>query len=212
MSAIVITIAIKTIGRIGVLLCFVFPALIASAQKSKPDFSGIWILDAARSGPEPAIWLQRRPVRFDIHQTNDEITIDTNDGSLFGVTDPVTESPLRYRLDGSVVTILDMSLGDLPNFERRIRTEASWKNDSRLVTYTTHFAETSKGANDGNTRVLILSVDSAEQVLQVDRTGYRGSRPDLSTLFGPLPKYLHNGRLEDDRAYAKDTAYYKKAR
>jgi hypothetical protein len=189
---------------------FVLLALIASAQQRKPDFSGTWLLNVARSSPEPDIWLQRRPVRFSIYQTDEEVTIDTGDGSLFGVTGPVTETPLRYRLDGLVVTVLDTSLGDLPNFKRKISTEAFWEDVSRLVTFTTHFSETPNGLNAGNTRIVIFSMAATDQEMKVERTGYRGPRPDPSTLFGPLPKYLHNGRMEDGRVYAKDTAYYTK--
>jgi|SRR5215831_1500124 len=76
----------------------VLSGLIAAAQQGKPDFSGKWVLDVARSGPEPVIWLQRRPVKFTIRQTDDDVTIDTGDGSLFGVPEPVSETPLHYRL------------------------------------------------------------------------------------------------------------------
>src|SRR5262249_34957447 len=135
-----------------VLAFFLLVAFIVSAQQSKPDFSGTWILNVSRSGPEPEIWLQRRPVRFNIHQTDIAVDIDTGDGSLFGVTDRVTETPLSYSLDGLIVTVSDTSLGDLPDFKRKISTEASWENNSRLVSYTTHFSETPNGVNAGNTR------------------------------------------------------------
>ena len=110
---------------IFVVLC----GLIAAAQQGKPDFSGKWVLDVARSGPEPVIWLQRRSVNFTIRQTDDDVTIDTGDGSLFGVPEPVSETPLHYRLDGSVVTVVDRSLGDIPSFTRKINTEALWDSN-----------------------------------------------------------------------------------
>ena len=62
---------------IFVVLC----GLIATARQGKPDFSGEWVLDVARSGREPVIWLQRRAVKFIIHQTDHDVTIDTGDGS-----------------------------------------------------------------------------------------------------------------------------------
>ena len=31
-----------------------------------------------------------------------------------------------------------------------------------------------------------------------------------STFFGDVPKYMHNGRQEDDLVYGKDTAFYAK--
>src|SRR5262245_65288045 len=60
---------------IFVILC----GLIAAAQQGKPDFSGKWVLDVARSGPEPVIWLQRRPVKFTIRQTDYASTRFFND-------------------------------------------------------------------------------------------------------------------------------------
>jgi len=183
---------------------------IVTAQQGKPDFSGTWVLDVARSGPEPVIWLQRRPVKFIIHQTDDDVTIDTGDGSLFGVPEPVSETPLHYRLDGSVVTVVDRSLGDIPSFTRKISTEASWDSNWRLLTFTTHFSETPKGVNAGNTRVLIFSMTAGDQEMKVERTGYRGTRINQGTFFGDVPKYIHNGRLEDDLVYAKDTSFYAK--
>src|SRR5262245_6285396 len=80
-----------TWSMVGFLI--VILGLLATAQQQKPDFSGTWSLNAARSGPEPEVWLQRRPVRFIIQQTDEEVTIDTGDGSLFAVPAPVTETP-----------------------------------------------------------------------------------------------------------------------
>jgi len=117
------------------------------------------------------------------------------------------EVPLRYKFDGSVVTIVDHSLGDLRNFTRKIRTEAYWENDSRLWAFTTHLSETN-GKESGTTRVWVFSMTSDHEI-KIERTGYRGPRPDPRMFFGPLPKYLHNGRIEDDRAYATDIAFYK---
>jgi len=189
-----------------VVLC----SLIAAAQQGKPDFSGTWVLDVARSGRESVIWLQRRAVKFIIHQTDHDVTIDTGDGSLFCVPEPVSETPLHYRLDGSVVTVVDRSLGDIPGFTRKIRTEALWETNSRLLTFTTHFSETPKGINAGNTRVLIFSITVGDQEMKVERTGYRGTRINNGTFFGDMPKYVHDGRLEDDLIYGKDTAFYAK--
>jgi len=190
---------------IFVVLC----GLIAAAQQGKPDFSGKWVLDVARSGPESVIWLQRRLVKFTIRQTDDDVMIDTGDGSLFGVPEPVSETPLHYRLDGSVVTVIDRSLGDIPSFTRKINTEALWDSNWRLFTFTTHFSETPKGINVGNTRVLVFSMIAGDQQMKVERTGYRGKRIN-DTFPADVPKYMHNGRLEDDLVYGKDTAFYVK--
>ena len=66
-------------------------SFVGSSQQSRPDFSGNWVLDGARSGPEPDIWPQRRPIHLVIRHNLEELTIDTGDGSLFGVRVPVVE-------------------------------------------------------------------------------------------------------------------------
>ena len=170
--------------------------------QSKSDFSGTWILDAVRSGPQPEMWNQRRARRFMIAQTVQEVTIDTGDGSLFGVSDPAIDSPLVYKLDGSTLVVVDRSLGDLPGFSRKIKTEAAWDN-SRLVTRTTHFSETANGASGGVTRKLTFSLLAVRE-MAVERTGYRTSKTPPTVLHG------RPYRLEDDLVDAKDTAIYVK--
>jgi hypothetical protein len=136
--------------------------------------------------------------------------MDTGDGSLFGVSSAVTEAPLRYKFDGFPVTVVDHSMGDIPNFTRTISTEASWKSELKLVTFTTHSRETAgDGGTAGTTRVWIFSM-ADDHEMKLERTGYRGVRPDPGAFFGPLPKYLHNGRVEDDKAYAHDVSFYKR--
>jgi hypothetical protein len=184
--------------------CFLVLAVALSAQ-SKPDFSGTWLIDVARSGPQAEIWLQRRAALFKIEQTNETVIIDTGDGSLFAVPEPVTETPLVYPLDSPPVTVLDRSLGDLPNFVRKIETAAHWEG-STLVTLTTHIAETPLGRS-GITRVVTFDLSSNGRELTVERTGYRGqmgSQRFLTT----LPRILHRGIIEDDRVYARDKAFY----
>ena len=177
--------------------------------QERPDLSGTWLLDAQRNGREPTIWTQTRSRRFVLKQTADDLTIGTGDGSIFGVARLVIDAPLRYPFDGSSVVAVDRSLGDLPGFERKIGTKASWDGE-RLVTHSTHFSETAEGASGGVTRVLVFSMMPNGTVLKVDRTGYRGT-PGPELFVRILPKYLHRGILEDDLAYAKDTAYYTKA-
>jgi len=50
---------------------------------------------------------------------------------------------------------------------------------------------------------------AGDQQMKVERTGYRGKRID-DTFLADVPKYMHNGRLEDDLVYGKDTAFYVK--
>lgn len=190
-----------------VVLC-AWAAVTAPSAQDRPDISGIWLIDGPRSGPQPELWLQQRARRFTIIQTVEAVTIDTGDGSLFAVRDPVTETPLVYRLDGRVTTTLDRSLGDLPDFVRKIDTSAQWE-DATLVTLTTHLVET-PGSRTGITRVVTFELSTDRRTLTVERTAYRG-RPEPQRFVDTLPKMLHKGRLEDDRAYAKDRAFYVRA-
>ena len=95
----------------GFAICAIPPAMQA---QDRPNFSDTWILDKQHSGPEKVVWNQTRSGRFTIEHSPLEVTIDTGDGSLFGVREPVTEGPLVYKLDGSAVIVIDRSLGDLP--------------------------------------------------------------------------------------------------
>jgi hypothetical protein len=180
---------------------------ICISAQARPDFSGTWLLDRVLSGSEQIVWTQKRPGRFVLTQTPKELTIDTGDGSLFGVSQLLIDGPLRYKFDGSVV-VVDHTLGDLPDFERKIRTQAAW-DGARLITRATHFSETPAGVSGGVTRVVVFSMTSRGQ-LMVERTGYRDN-PSPELFVATLPKYLHRGRLEDDLVYAKDTAFYTKA-
>ena len=184
----------------------VFFAVTLGSQ-GQPNFTGTWVLDNARSGPEPTIWTQRRPGGFVLSQTADELLLDTGDGSIFGVPKLVLDGSLRYRLDGSSIEVVDRTLGDLPGFERKIRTQASW-DGSRLVTRSTQFHIGADGAKDGVTRVLVFSL-LPDGSIKVDRTGYRGLQ-GRQLFVTVLPKYSHRGMLEDDLVYARDTAFYTK--
>jgi len=174
-------------------------AMNLNAQ-NKPDFTGVWTLDTARSGRQTEIWNQGRADRFGITQNAQEVTIDTGDGSLFGVIDAVVDGPLVYKVDGSPVIVVDRSLGDLPAFARKIRTEASW-DDLRLVTLTTHYSETEDGASGGVTRRVTFSMLPSGE-MTVERTGYRSAKQPPIVLHG------RPYRREDDLVYARDTAVY----
>jgi len=178
---------------------------LATSAQSNPDFSGTWILQAEKSGPSKVVWNQTRAQRFTIAHGSLEVTIDTGDGSLFGVREPVTSVPLIYKLGGSSVTVVDRSLGDLPGFSRKIRTEAKWDN-AKLVTLTTHFSETAEDVGAAVTRALIFSLLAGGREMVVERTGYRDNTP--STI---IPRIMHHGRMEDDLIYAKDIAFYIKS-
>jgi hypothetical protein len=194
------------LNRAALVLAWSVALPCSPIAQGRPDFSGTWLLDIARSGREPTIWTQRRPSRFVFTQTADELTLDTGDGSLFGVPALVIDGSLRYRFDGAPVVVVDRSLGDLPGFARKIRTWASW-DGTHLITRATQFSQTAQGESRGVTRVLVFSLTPDRGTVIVERTGYRGEAgPEL--FVGTLPKIPHHGRIEDDLVYATDTALY----
>src|SRR5579872_372188 len=135
---------------------------------SAPDFSGAWRRDRQRAPAfafGPPIWT--------IHQTESELTLETG-GQHF-----------IFRLDGTENEYADSSLGDLPNFIRKIRTKARW-DGTRLRTERTSFAE-EKNPQSGAieippgaiTIVEVLQLSADRRTLAVDHSGFRGKPPDL---------------------------------
>lgn len=107
------------------------------------------------------------------------------------------------------MVVVDRSLGDLPGFERKIRTTASW-DGRRLITRATQFSKTAQGTSSGVTRVLVFSLVPDGRSLMVERTGYRGEASPV-LFVTTLPKIPHHGRIEDNLVYAKDSAFYAKS-
>jgi len=178
---------------------------LAALAQNRPDFSGIWILDREHSGPETVSWASARPSRFTIRQAVRGISIDTGDGSLFGMVTAPTQEPLVWPLDGTSKTVIDHSLGDLLNFIRKIRTEAKW-DGRKLVALTTHLSETDGKESGGITRVFVFELLGDQHRMIVERTGYRHNAPSKL-----IPLIMHHGRLEDDLMYATDKATYLKS-
>jgi hypothetical protein len=187
-----------------VLLFLVAIGQAASAQ-SRPDFSGVWVLDRPHSGPEKVSWASTRSNRFIIKQDAQSVSIDTGDGSIFGLDAAITRERLIWPLDGTSNTVIDHSLGDLPNFIRKIRTEAKW-DGARLVTLTTHLSETDGKETGGITRVLVFELVDDGRGMTVGRTGYRNNAPSPR-----IPLIMHHGRMEEDLMYTKDEATYIKS-
>jgi hypothetical protein len=87
-----------------VLLC----SSLANAQR-RPDFSGTWRGDFSQSPPSAF-----GPPDWKIKQKDHELILEAG-GQAFA-----------FRPDGSEQVYVDQSLGDLPNFVRKIRTKAFW--------------------------------------------------------------------------------------
>jgi hypothetical protein len=189
-------------GSVVVALLLSFGGALAQGT---PDFPGTWIIDQEHSGPAKEVWTQTRSDRFIMRQEAGSVSIDTADGSMFGMSASVTTEPLNYRLDGKPTVIIDHSLGDLPNFVRKIRTEARWEG-SKLVTLTTQVSESDGVEHAAVTRVLTFELVDDGRRMIVERTGYRNDKP--STV---IPRIMHHGGMEDDLVYARDRAIYIKS-
>jgi len=85
-------------------------ALLCSVQaraQQRPSFSGTWRRDSSQSPPRAF-----GPPDWTIQQTDHELILETG-GQVFAFTP-----------DGAEHVYVDTSLGDLPNFVRKIRTKA----------------------------------------------------------------------------------------
>ena len=176
-----------------------------SAAQEMPDYSGMWVLDEARSGAPTDVWGQTRAQVIVVTQTPQELAFVTEGGGL-----SVPQELQRYRLDGMARTSRDESLGDLPNFVRKVRTEAKW-NGQILTLETEHVSESiSRGTGAttvgrGITSVLRLRLDPNGRDLVVERTGFRAEPPPM----------LHRRRYSrsDDLAYnVARVVYVRRAR
>lgn len=146
-----------------------------SAQPSLPDFSGTWRIDDVHSGRGVEVWGQTRARLLVITQTPSEIIVETDGGG------PIAPGDLRFRIDGELLR-RDDTLGELPNFVRRVRTMAEWTGDA-LKTETETISESvdkQTGApkvGRGITSVLTFQLSADGSELIVERTGFRAQPP-----------------------------------
>jgi hypothetical protein len=167
-----------------------------SQAQSASRFTGTWILDESRNGPAREIWFVNRAHKFVVNQVGSTLTIDA-DGSIADVPDQ-----LSYNLDGSDITTINHSAGDIPGWIRKLRTNLTMQEAS-LVARTSHVSETGGHENVSVTIVLTFQLLSNDREMRVERTGFR-----------PIPPESLHGRpykQEDDFLYRKDSAIYVKA-
>ena len=165
--------------RVSVFTAVACVSMVAalSAQPSLPDFSGTWRIDDAHSGRGVDVWGQTRARLLVISQTPAEIVVETDGGG------PSAPGDLRFRVGGELL-MRDESLGDLPNFVRKVRTLAEWTGDA-LKTETETISESidertgMPKVGRGITSVLTfhLSADGGELLLE--RTGFRAQPPAM---------------------------------
>jgi hypothetical protein len=189
-------------GRMLTAMVCLAATVSLSAQPSVPDFSGTWRIDDAHSGRGVDVWGQTRARLLVITQTSSDIVVATDGGG------PSAPGDLRFRLDGGELLVRDHSLGELPNFIRRVRTQARWTGDA-LNTETETISESideQTGAakvDRGITSVLTFALSADGTTLLVERTGFRAQPPAM----------LH-GRPYDrkaDLAYSTDRVLYFRA-
>ncbi len=107
-----------------------------------------------------------------IRQTLSELVLDAG-GQTF-----------VFRLDSTENVYIDRSLGDLPNFVRKIRTKAHWERE-RLLTERTSFAEQADPSGKVTTPagaitiVDALTISPDRRTLTVEHSGFRAAPPDL---------------------------------
>jgi hypothetical protein len=150
-----------------------------SAQAPLPDFSGTWRIDDAQSGRGVDVWGQTRARVLVISQSASELTLATDGGGL-----SVPGELQRYRLDGDELLVQDDSLGELPNFARKVRTVAHW-DGAQLETETETLSESIDPATStvrigrGITSVLTFRLAPGGNELIVERTGFRAQPPAM---------------------------------
>lgn len=189
-------------GRAWTTLVLATACATLSAQSPLPDFSGVWRIDDVQSGRGVDVWGQTRARVIVITQTPSEFTLVTDGGG------PNVPGDLqRYRLDGDELLVHDDSLGELPNFVRKVRTLALW-NGEALKTETETVSESidertgAPKTGRGITSVLTFRLGAADNELIVERTGFRAQPPSL------LHGQPYNRRT--DLAYNTDGVRYVK--
>jgi hypothetical protein len=108
---------------------------------------------------------------------------------------------LTYAIDGSEITTINRSAGDIPGWIRKVRTKLII-DSGKLVAHTSHVSDTAGRENVSVTVVLTFTLLSNGRELKVERTGFRPNPPAS----------LHDQpyRREDDLLYQKDSAIYVK--
>jgi hypothetical protein len=166
-------------GRAWTTLVLATLCATLSAQSPLPDFSGVWRIDDVQSGRGVDVWGQTRARVMVITQTPSEFIIETDGGG------PNVPGDLqRYRLDGDELVMRDDSLGELPNFVRKVRTLALWdgqglKTETETVSESIDERTGAPRTGRGITSVLTFRLGADNNELIVERTGFRAQPPAL---------------------------------
>lgn len=166
-------------GRAFVAIVSLCLSATLSAQAPLPDFSGTWRIDDAVSGRGVDVWGQTRARVILISQSVSELTLATEGGGL-----SVPGDRQRYRLDGEELLVRDDSLGELPNFVRKVRTLAHWdgaalKTEAETVSESVDPNTGAPRTGHGITSVLTFRLAAGGNELIVERTGFRAQPPVL---------------------------------
>ena len=159
----------------AVFLCLCPPLTWLSGQEI-PDVSGRWTLDVAQTRVSERPRQDPRVYTLSIRQRGTEVTI-SNPAARWG------DQETTYSIGAGPAVVDDLSLGEIRNFRRRLRTEATW-NGERLTLKTTPFGE-QRNSTSGAISVpagAITSITILRRVegrLEVDTTGFRERPPAL---------------------------------
>src|SRR5262249_31391038 len=137
-----------------------------SQSPSAARFRGTWILDESRNGRAREIWFVNRAHKFVINEAGSSVTIDA-DGNIADAPGPLT-----YNLDGSEITTITHSAGDIPGWVRKLRTNVITRGAS-LIAHPSHVSETGGHENVSMTIVLTFQLLSNDREMRVERTGFR---------------------------------------
>jgi len=164
---------------------------LALAQGS-PDFSGSWRLDKWQTVGE-APWGQTHAEEMVITQTANELTLTIKADSY------------HFILDGAAHSVLDRSMGDLPNFVRKTETVADWSGRSLILQVTELSEQTDAktgkvSVHPGITNVHRLTLSDDGGVLTDERTGYRAETP--------MSLHGRSYHQSDDFAYRRQKAVF----
>jgi hypothetical protein len=160
---------------VAVALCL-WPSFTWLSGQDIPDFSGSWVLDMAETRVSERPRRDPKVYTISIRQQGADVTI-VNPAARWG------ELETTYSIGAGQKVVDDLSLGEIRDFRRRLRTEATWDGE-RLTLKTTPFGE-QRDPDDGSIVVPAGAITSVnvlrlvEGKLAIDTTGFRERLPAL---------------------------------
>jgi hypothetical protein len=167
---------------VAAVLCLL-PSFMGLSGQEIPDFSGSWMLDIGQTQASERPRRNPQVYTISIRQNGTDVAI-ANPAARWG------EQETTYSIGTGSKVVDDLTLGEIRDFRRRLRTEATWDGES-LTLRTTPFGE-QRDPDDGSISVPAGAITSvnvlrlAEGKLTIDTTGFRER----------LPALLHGSRYD----------------